>query len=173
MSKAPVYVLIQQRVSLQTEWASKAVPLFLLSQLERDSICYKRKTIDVICVSVNTHKVCVCMSLGCSVIMHVCVFLQIQYIHICGVCVLNSNERERSELYLAVEKDTLEQMPTKYDRKHMALSAVIKLGFAQYTHINTRAQINTRTGKENVNQTDILDLCAEVYTMLVIKSLFC
>lgn len=60
--------------------ASKAAPLFLLSQLGRDSICYKWRTMVCVCicmyvcvrVCVYVHKVCEDMSFGCDYVKYVC-----------------------------------------------------------------------------------------------------
>ena len=51
---------------------------------------------------------------------------------------LNSNKREDSIVYSKGE-ETRKRLPTKYDRQHMASSAVIQLSLKHtHTHTHTR-----------------------------------
>lgn len=60
---------------------------------------------------------------------------------------LNSNERERSIVY-SRGKETRKLLPTKYDRQHMASSAVIQLS---PTHTDARTHAQQITREANIN----------------------
>lgn len=64
---------------------------------------------------------------------------------------LNSNKREDSIVYSKGE-ETRKRLPTKYDRQHMASSAVIQLSLKHtYTQTHTHTLTQQITREANIN----------------------